>query len=413
MDIKRSKRQNPATVSPKPTLQRHPVVTGDGLELKPSGVVTPDAVYSNEQLSDSGSAAKKSKKWLKYIMIAAGALVLAAGLALGWYGWALSPIKALPSICANQPAEEETGNEACFIEAKVVEIKPGESADEVVAKLHAAGAIKSQLAFKIYLKLSGRSGDIKAGEYVVSLTYSVPEIVDQLTEGPRPKTFWVTFLPGGTLADAKSRLLKVGYSEAEIDTALAKTYDNPVLKDKPAESDLEGYIYGESYQFFKDVPVEQIIERCLEELERVVEENNLVAKFQTKGLTLHQGIILSSIVQREGGDDLPGVASVFLNRLSAGMNLGSDVTYQYIADKLGVERDPYLDNPYNTRRYPGLPPGPISSPGEKALLALASPSQTDYLFFLSGDDDKTYFAKTEAEHQRNIQQHCQKKCLIL
>jgi UPF0755 protein len=139
-----------------------------------------------------------------------------------------------------------------------------------------------------------------------------------------------------------------------------------------------------------------------------------VAKFKTRGLTLYQGITLASIVQREsGGGDEAQIASVFYNRLRIDMVLGSDVTYQYAADKAGVPRDVNLDSPYNTRRYPGLPPGPIAAPGLRALLGVANPAQTDYLYFLSGDDDVTYYGTTLAEHEKNIADHCKEKCQIL
>jgi UPF0755 protein len=107
------------------------------------------------------------------------------------------------------------------------------------------------------------------------------------------------------------------------------------------------------------------------------------------------------------------IAQVFYSRLALGMPLGSDVTYQYIADKTAVARDTNLDSPYNTRRYAGLPPGPISAPGAKALAATASPAEGDYLYFLSGDDDVTYFARTLEEHESNKVNHCQEKCQIL
>jgi UPF0755 protein len=110
---------------------------------------------------------------------------------------------------------------------------------------------------------------------------------------------------------------------------------------------------------------------------------------------------------------MPQIAQVFYLRLAQSMPLGSDVTYQYIADRTGVARDPDLDSPYNTRRYAGLPPGPIATPGLKALLAVANPAQTDYLYFLSGDDDITYFGRTFQEHEANIKNHCQEKCQIL
>jgi len=129
---------------------------------------------------------------------------------------------------------------------------------------------------------------------------------------------------------------------------------------------------------------------------------------------LYQGITLASIIQREvsGTKDQSQVAQVFYSRLAQGTPLGSDVTYQYAAKKLGVTPSPSLDSPYNTRKYAGLPPGPIATPGLSALQAVATPAPGDYLYFLSGDDNVTYFARTDAEHEANIQNHCHKKCLL-
>ena len=146
----------------------------------------------------------------------------------------------------------------------------------------------------------------------------------------------------------------------------------------------------------------------------VLEKNNLAAQFKTQGLTVYEGITLASIIQRESiGGDEPQIASVFYNRKVAGMPLGSDVTYQYAADKAGVARDTELNSPYNTRVVVGLPPGPIAAPGLNALKAVAAPAKTDYLFFLSGDDDITYYGRTLSEHESNIKAHCQAKCQII
>ena len=211
-------------------------------------------------------------------------------------------------------------------------------------------------------------------------------------------------------------LIAAGYGDAEVDAALSKSYDSPLFEGKPASADLEGYIYGETYSFGTDTSVEAILEHVFEEFYSVIEENGLVAKYQAQGLSLYEGITLASIIQREAsqkGDDMPQIAQVFYSRLELGMPLGSDVTYQYIADKTGVARDPGLDSPYNTRRYAGLPPGPIATPGEKALLAVAAPAQGNYLYFLSGDDNVTYFGRTLDEHEANIVSHCQEKCKII
>ncbi|MDR0397571.1 MAG: endolytic transglycosylase MltG [Candidatus Nomurabacteria bacterium] len=348
----------------------------------------------------------KRKKIVLIIVCAAVVVLIATVMAsVLWFNSAIKSLQSGDCRKDSTPTGCEKGGQ--------ITIESGMAVSDIADMLEEKGIIKSSLAFQIYFKLHGGDKTIKAGRHTVYPTDSVAKIVEVVSSNSEVETFRLTFRPGETLANTKKTLLEAGYKEADIDTAFTAQYDHPVLADKPESADLEGYIYGETYEFYKDAPLKTIIWTVLDELYKVVQENDLVAKFQAQGLNLYQGIIMASIIQREGGDDLPGVASVFLNRLNAGMTLGSDVTYQYAADKLGVPRDPSLDNPYNTRVYPGLPPGPISAPGKRALLALAEPSDTNYLYFLSGDDDKTYFARTEAEHERNISDHCQQKCQIL
>jgi UPF0755 protein len=224
----------------------------------------------------------------------------------------------------------------------------------------------------------------------------------------------VTFLPGATVKEDKEALVKSGYSSAEVDRAFGKVYNHPLFASKPLTADLEGYIYGETYKFNGDATVEQILTRTFDEYYQVVKENNLVNAFKKQGLTLYQGITLASIIQREvpSATDQKQVAQIFLKRYKDGMTLGSDITAYYGADKEGLSRSVATDTPYNTRIHKGLPPGPIASPGLTALQAVAHPSSGDYLYFLSGDDDITYYAKTEEEHQANITNHCQVKCAV-
>ena len=154
---------------------------------------------------------------------------------------------------------------------------------------------------------------------------------------------------------------------------------------------------------------------------QVISENDLVAKYSAKGLSLHQGITLASVVQKESPSaDMPTVAQVFLTRLSYGWKLGSDVTVKYALDVVDPNRETYKDNQaaltidscYNTRLHDGLPCGPIANPGLSALLAVASPSDTAYLYFLTGDDGVMYYSYTEAEHNRNAYLHCQNLCNV-
>jgi UPF0755 protein len=314
-----------------------------------------------------------------------------------WYKAMLQPLKPDCSNCQ-----------------KSLVVASGQAVSDVATSLETEGLIKNALAFRVYWQINGSADGIQAGTYELSPAQDAKDITKVLMGKPNG-VFRVTFLPGGTLADAKKTLLGLGYTAEEVDAAFTKAYDHPVLAGKPAKADLEGYIYGETYEFYKNAQIEDIVKRCLDELWDVVQHDDLVAKFQRQGLNLYQGITLASIVQRESGNakDQPGIARVFLNRLAEDMTLGSDVTYQYAADKLGVERNPELESPYNTRLHTGLPPGPISAPGQSALHAVGNPSNSQYLFFLSGDDNKIYYGTTNSEHEQNIQNHCAKKCQIL
>jgi UPF0755 protein len=212
-------------------------------------------------------------------------------------------------------------------------------------------------------------------------------------------------------------LQKLGYSDDEITEAFNASYvaDYPLLfSGKPESADLEGYIYGQTYKMASGSSVKQILMRTFDEFEAQIKENKLVEAYQARNLSLYQGITLASIIQREVPNDADQkqVAQIFFTRLNSGMMLGSDVTYHYAADKAGVARDHTLDSPYNTRKYAGLPPGPIASPGISSLLAVASPAPGDYVYFLSGDDHKTYYAHTNEEHEANIVNHCAFKCSL-
>lgn len=294
-----------------------------------------------------------------------------------------------------------------------VVIKSGSTPSQIATQLQDEKIIRSATAFTLYTKMHRIGGKLQAGSYSLSPAYDVKQIANYLVTG-RVDSMKITFLPGATLAQNKKVLQKAGYSESEIDTALAKNFKSPLFAGKPADHDLEGYIFGETYSLSKSSTVEDILEVSFDQFYKVLTQNNLIEKYKEKGFTLFEAITLASIVQREasGGEEAE-IAQVFLTRLQKDMPLGSDPTYQYIADKLGVKRSTLLDDPYNTRIYKGLPPGPIASPGVAALKAVASPADTSYLFFLHGDDDKPYFAYTFEEHQENINKHCQKKCQLL
>ncbi len=366
---------------------------------------------------EGGSMLKKFVIILISILVACGA---GAGIAFAWYNTSLGPIYQIPNC-----DELKDDNRCDYVDFSVLD---GETIQIVADNLEAAGIIKNSLAFQIYMRTNRLENQIKVGAYQFRRTMDVEQIGHQLVEGAKnPNVFSLTILPGETIREIKADLLEKGYSTAAVEGAFSKKYDNPVLQSVPANladgtEYLEGYLYGDTYEFFKSDSVEKIIETALNAMWNVVNSNNLISKYAERGLTLHQGITLASIIQKEASsyDDQRTVAQVFYSRLAQNLNLGSDVTTQYAADLLDPNRVIYTDNslilgidsPYNTRKYLGLPPGPICNPGVSALLAVANPTDTSYLYFLTGDDGVMYYSYTDSEHNQNIIDHCQNLCNI-
>lgn len=335
---------------------------------------------------------KKLVGWLVGVGVAAA--LFAGGAAFLWYHDALEPVSL----------EEADGVR--------VSIADGSSPGQIGQLLEEKKLIRSSLAFEIYTRLSNTQSLLKAGAYTLAPSESTEKIVEHIISG-NVDTFSITFLPGATLAENRTGLIEAGYSAEEVDQALAKTYDSPLFADKPVAASLEGYMYGETYKFSSDASVEDILKATFAEFYKNIQANNLEEGFKKQGLNLYEGITLASIIQREEPNEVAQkqVAQVFYLRLAKDMPLGSDVTAYYGADQIGTERSVAVDTPYNTRMHTGLPPTPIATPGLTALQAAASPAEGDYVYFLSGDDDVTYFARTDAEHEAN-KQYCPVKCAI-
>ena len=290
-------------------------------------------------------------------------------------------------------------------------ISKGESNDSIAQDLQQKKIIKSATAFEWYLKLEQSHAILEAGRYAISPSQSVQHIVTSLKSG-KTDLLLVTILPGDTLTAIKTTLQKYGYSSSAIDTAFAANYTSPLFANRPAGQGLEGYIYPETFEVQSGSTVESLLTRDFATFYSRLQADGLLTKFQARGLNLYQAITLASIVQQETSvpSDQKGVAQVFYKRLATGMVLGSDTTFIYAAHQLGVTPSPDLDSPYNTRINPGLPPGPIGNMNLSALEAVADPASTDYLYFVAGDDGRTYFANTLAEHETNIQKYCHTLC---
>ena len=367
----------------------------------------PTSQNDERQVSPPPPHRRRGKKIA--LILAACILIIGVIAALAGYFWYSEQLKPLNS-------KDTTRHQ--------VEIAPGMTARSVATMLEDKKMIRSADAFYIYTYIHKQRNNIEAGVYSVAPADGVPEVVKRLVSGD-VEQFSVTFYPGSTLTDLRtnpsakasdvtSMLIDAGYTKADVAAALQKSYSSPVFDGKPSGSTLEGYLYGDTYTFATNAPASQVVERSIAELNAVVTKNNLAEQYKKQGLTLYEGITLASIIQREvtKPQDEKVVAQIFLKRLKEGTQLGSDVTYQYAAAKMGVDPTPELNSPYNTRKFTGLPPGPISNPGLGALIAVAQPASTNYTYFLSGDDDVTYYADTAAQHEANIRDHCKKKCSV-
>lgn len=282
-------------------------------------------------------------------------------------------------------------------------VEKGMTTDEIAKSLKEKGLIKSDLIFRYYMRINKNIGSIQAGEYLLDKNQSLEDIVRVLTGG-KVATDLVTILPAKNLDLIKKSLIKSGYTENEVNSALnPNQYSaHPALVGKPAGATLEGYLYPETFQKTSETKLQDIIKLSLDEMNKRLTAD-VKKGFADQGLSVYQGITLASIVENESAtaNDRAKVASVFLNRLKIKMRLESNATDDYSSN-----------NPtYDTYKIDGLPPGPISNVSGSSLEAVAHPAQTDYLFFVTADDHKTtYFSKTVEEHNALVRQYCKLNC---
>lgn len=281
-------------------------------------------------------------------------------------------------------------------------VAKGDNAPAVARHLAAAGLIRDRTAFVTYINLHGLRGDLKTGTYLFNPTMSGVAIADAISSG---HTYSRRLLvpPGYRISDIENSVAELGITQADFQAALAAPHSQSFLATKPAGVDLEGYLFPDSYSVAADTTATQLVNAMLDNFGHHVGTEYQQA-FAAEGLSLHQGLTIASIVEREvnNSTDRPIVAQVFLKRLKAGMPLGSEVTARYAASQLGVPFTVSVPSPYNTLLHAGLPPGPICSPGLGSLDAVAHPATTDYLYFFTDKNGTDHFEHTFAEQEANI-----------
>jgi UPF0755 protein len=288
-----------------------------------------------------------------------------------------------------------------------VEIAPGSGPATIGQRLVDAGVVRDPLTFRGALWLSGRARELKAGEYRFDRPMNAMEVVDKLVRGEVYRRL-VTFREGLAI-----REMAAVYEQAGLGTAAdfeKAAQDASVIRDvDPKAPNLEGYLFPDTYSLARVTPAPVLIRQMVGSFKKVYDDR-LRDAASAQGLTIREVVTLASLVEKETAvpEERPVVAAVYLNRLKKGMPMQADPTVIYAMQQAGKydgnirKADLQLESPYNTYRYPGLPPGPIASPGQAALEAAVRPAQADYLYFVSRNDGSHVFARTLDEHNRNV-----------
>jgi len=293
-----------------------------------------------------------------------------------------------------------------------VTIPKGSSPNEIVATLAGKGIIRSGLATRIYLRVSGKSGNLKAGDYQFPSPVNALEVVELLEKG-NERSVRLTIPEGWTRFEIAARIAKNFPTEPPTDekAVLYLMDDVSQVQDfAPDAKNLEGFLYPTTYDFPIGTTPEEVIERMVKEFRKVWQPDWTI-KAQNLGRSPFEIVTIASLIENESKFDgeRKVVASVIYNRLDRGMALGIDATNVYIAKMLGKwdgtihKSDIDVNHPYNTRKIAGLPPGPISSASKSAFEAALDPAKTDYLFYVldvDKNDGSHQFFSSAAEFER-------------
>ena len=279
---------------------------------------------------------------------------------------------------------------------KIIDIPSGTNAKEIVHILEKNEIIgKNNYLFIILIKLSKLEVKLKFGEYNLSPSLNMLQILNKLARG-EIVVYKITIPEGYNSIQIAELLDKKEIVEKESFLKLVKY----------GEKSWEGYLFPDTYEVPKKYGAENMLKLMLSNFEQVAVDNKLINKAEQTGFTMDEIITLASIIEKEAkfAEEKKQISSVFHNRLKSGMKLQSCATIQYILGKPKEkleESDLEIESPYNTYLYKGLPPGPICNPGIDSIIAALEPANEDYLFFVLGDNGRHIFSKTYEEHLKN------------
>ncbi|MCF8009787.1 MAG: endolytic transglycosylase MltG [Clostridiales bacterium] len=337
----------------------------------------------------------KNKGLFKLYALAAVVFILLAGTAYVYFYSVFSAV---------QPGVEKRVK---------VTVPEGSDSHHIASILKDKGLIKNKTVFVYYSKFTGSASRLKAGEYDLSPSRSLPAIIDSLVAGTREKTIKYTIPEGYTLEQIGKLLEKKGLVELDKFKKAANRgdFDYPFLEDiTEGPGRMEGYLFPDTYQVTNSYSEKEIINIMLERFQEVTEKMNFSRRSQNIDLSFREAVTIASMVEEEAKVDpeRPVIAGVILNRLYKGQLLQIDATVQYALGEHHAKlynKDLKVDSPYNTYKYPGLPPGPISSPGKNSLQAVLEAQKTNYLYYVARPDGTHAFAETLHQHNVNINKY--------
>jgi conserved hypothetical protein, YceG family len=343
---------------------------------------------------------------MKLVKILFALAALAIIVAIGVFYWAFNNL--------SQPVEHAKSNQYIVIER-------GSSPGQIIDKLAAEGIVANPWLLRIYARTLGDTSKMQAGEYKFESPITPLQVLAELEQG-QERTTRLVIPEGFTMFDIVGRMRefkqtnspsKIPGTTTTIDPFETRQLmdDISLIKDlSPEAKNLEGYMYPSTYDIPPDSSVAEMIKHMVEKFRRVWKPD-WTAKAKAIGRTPHEIVTIASLIETETGvpAERPIVASVIYNRLSKNIPLGIDMTNIYIAKMQGRwdgtihKSDLEVASPYNTRKYPGIPPGPISSVSESSIEAALNPATTDYIFYVRNvqlNDGSHHFYASAADFER-------------
>jgi UPF0755 protein len=280
--------------------------------------------------------------------------------------------------------------------AEYIQIQRGSSPAEIISKLESQGVIKRSWTTLLYLRLSGRSAKLKAGDYKFASPITPLAVISQLEKGEE-KLNRMTIIEGWTRWEIADEMLKMQqFKLKNREEVFALMDDTSLIRDIDTQAkNLEGYIYPDTYSFPEDFTAQQFIAMTVGRF-RKEWKTEWIEQARSLNKTPREIVTIASLIETEAklNEERPIVSSVIYNRLRINMKLGIDSAIIYaskLAGKWKNDGKVYMsdinrDSPYNTRLYAGLPPGPIASSSANSLKAALFPAQTDYLYYVRNPD---------------------------